>query len=179
MTRLLRTPGVRPGLVLSLLLGPVALLASTLAGADEPKGKKVIEQGSTIGLEYTLKLDDGSVVDSNVGGEALVFEQGKGRILPAIDEALVGLETGSEKQLTLPPEQGYGPVNDELFQTVPAEDVPEDARQEGAMLLARDEQGGERPLRVHEVGEETIVLDLNHPLAGETLHFDLKVVSVE
>lgn len=164
--------GALPALILALLPGAAV-------GAEDQEGKNVIQEGSTIGLEYTLKLEDGQVVDTNVGGEALVIEQGAGRILPAVDAALVGLEVGSEKQLTLPPEEGYGPVQKELFQTVPIEDVPENAREAGTALLARDEQGNERPLRVHEVQDETIVLDLNHPLAGETLHFDLKVVSVE
>jgi FKBP-type peptidyl-prolyl cis-trans isomerase 2 len=169
---------LRAGAVPALVL---ALLPGLAAGAEEEReeGKNVIQQGSTIGIEYTLKLDDGQVVDTNVGGDALVFEQGAGNILPAVDAAVVGMEVGSEKELTIPPEEAYGPVQQELFQTVPLEDVPENARQEGTPLLARDAQGNERPLRVHEVHEETIVLDLNHPLAGETLHFEIKVVSVE
>jgi FKBP-type peptidyl-prolyl cis-trans isomerase SlyD len=169
---------LRAGVVSALIL---ALLPGVVAGAEEERqeGKNVIQEGSTIGIEYTLKLDDGQVVDTNVGGDALVFEQGSGNILPAVDAAVVGMEVGAEKQLTIEPEQAYGPVQQELFQTVPLDEVPESAREVGTPLLARDAQGNERPLRVHEVREETIVLDLNHPLAGETLHFDIKVVSVE
>jgi len=139
----------------------------------------VIQDGSNVGIEYTLKLDDGQVVDTSEGRETFVYEHGAGQILPALEEALVGLAVGSETHVTLAPEQGYGPVEQELFQAVPVDQIPEAARQKGAQLVSRDQDGNERPLSVHEVRDDAIVLDLNHPLAGQTLHFDVKVVSVD
>lgn len=139
----------------------------------------MIQDGSKVTIEYTLKLGDGQVVDTSEGREPLVYQHGAGQILPALEDELAGLSEGSEKELTLTPEQGYGPVNDDLVQTVDVEQIPEPARHEGAQLVSRDAQGNERPLSVREVREDGIVLDLNHPLAGESLHFDVKVVAIE
>ena len=160
----------------------VALVGWTsAAAAQEGEAKKVVKDGAMVGLEYTLKLQDGRVADTSEGGPPLVYQQGAGQILPALEERLAGLSVGDEKQVSLSPEQGYGPVREELYQTVPAEQIPEDARTVGADLVAQDPQGNQRRLRVHEVKEETdeIVLDLNHPLAGETLVFDVKIVSID
>lgn len=160
------------------VVGVLAAAAGVPVAAEEG-GPKVVKDGATVGIEYTLKLDDGSVADTSEGGEPLVYEQGSGQILPALEENLAGLAVGEEKHVTLPPEQGYGPVREELYQAVPIEQVPEDAREVGTPLMARDAQGHERPLRVHEVRDDEIVLDLNHPLAGQTLVFDVKVVSID
>lgn len=139
----------------------------------------MVENGAKVGIEYTLKLGDGSIADSSEGREPLVYEQGSGQILPALEKSLAGLAVGQEKHVTLSPEEGYGPIHEELYQAVPIDQIPEDARQVGTPLMARDAQGHERPLRVHEVRDDEIVLDLNHPLAGKTLVFDVKVVSID
>lgn len=150
------------------------------AGAQAGEGGQVVvEEGSKVGIEYTMKLDDGQVVDTSDGREPLVYQQGAGQLLPSIEAELEGMSVGGEKQLTLTPEQGYGEIHEELYQEVPADRIPEGARHAGAQLISRDEQGHERPLRVHEVRDEVVVLDLNHPLAGQTLHFDVKVVSID
>lgn len=154
--------------------------SSSLAGAEE-EGAKVVEDGARVGIEYTLKLEDGSVADTSEGGEPLVYEQGTGQILPALEEKLAGLSVGDEKKVTLSAEEGYGPVRDDLYQTVESEQIPEDARAVGTPLVAQDAQGNQRRVRVHEVREESdeVVLDLNHPLAGQELFFEVKVVSIE
>ena len=145
----------------------------------EEEEANVVQDGKTISLEYTLKLDDGSVVDSNVGEQPLTYEQGSQQILPALEAQIAGMKVDESKQVKLEPEQGYGEVNPELFQEVETSVIPEEARQKGAQLISEDQAGNRRPLRVHEVKGDKIVLDLNHPLAGETLHFDVKVVAVE
>jgi peptidylprolyl isomerase len=162
-------------LVCGLVLGPPCL-----AAAQEGE-TKVVKDGSTVGLEYTLKLDDGSVADTSEGRAPLVYQQGAGQILPALEQSLAGLSIGDEKQVSLAPEEGYGPVREDLYRTVTTEQIPEDARVVGTSLVAQDEQGNQQRLRVHEVREEEdeIVLDLNHPLAGQTLLFELKVVSID
>lgn len=139
----------------------------------------MIKDGASVSIEYTLKLDDGSVADSNVGQEPLAYEQGKRQILPALEDELVGLAVGDQKNVTLSPEQGYGPVNPEAYQEVPLEVIPEDAREVGTQLVSTDGAGNRRVVRVHEVREEAVVLDLNHPLAGQTLHFDIRVIGIE
>lgn len=152
---------------------------TSLAGAEEES--KVVQDGVRVGIEYTLKLDDGSVADTSEGREPLVYEQGAGQILPALEKELAGLSVGDEKTVELTAEQGYGPVRDELYQTVESDQIPEDARTVGTALMAQDAEGNQRPVRVHEVRAESdeIVLDLNHPLAGQDLLFEVKVVSIE
>lgn len=138
----------------------------------------MIQDGSTVSIEYTLTLDDGRTADSNVGQEPLVYQQGAQQILPAFERELAGKEVDDTCTFVLSPEQGYGPVNPELRQEVEAELIPADARRAGVELVSEDPQGNQRRVRVHEVREETVVLDLNHPLAGENLHFEVKVVGI-
>ncbi len=139
----------------------------------------MIADGSTVTIEYTLMLDDGSTVDSNVGDEPLIYEQGRGDILPALEQALVGLQVDDVRRVTLPPEQGFGAVDPDAFDVVPLDAIPENARVVGAQLLAEDQEGGRRPVRVHEVRTQEIVIDLNHPLAGQTLHFEVRILAVQ
>jgi FKBP-type peptidyl-prolyl cis-trans isomerase SlyD len=159
----------------AFLFGAVTVESASAEEAAEAK----IAAGSQVAIEYSLKTGDGNVVDENVGRDPLRFEQGKGQILPALEEELEGLAVGDEKKVTLSPEKGYGPVNPDAYHTVPAEKIPEEARKVGAMLMAQGANGQQRPMRVHEVKGDEIVMDLNHPLAGKTLHFDIKVVSVD
>lgn len=161
---------------------PLALAAAFLVLALPARSEEetpVVEEGRTVSIEYTLKLDDGSTADTNVGDEPLVFEQGRQQILPALERELAGMALEDTKQVTLAPEQGYGPVNPELYREVETTMVPEQAREAGTQLVAEDQQGNKQLIRVREVRDESIVLDFNHPLAGETLHFDVKVVGIE
>lgn len=139
----------------------------------------VIENGRTVSIEYVLKLDDGSTASTNTGQAPLVYEQGDSQILRALEKALAGLKAGDTKKVLLSPEEGYGPVDSNAFVAVPRELVPEGAREVGALLLGHDSEGNERRVRVHEVHEDRIVIDHNHPLAGENLHFEVKIISVE
>jgi FKBP-type peptidyl-prolyl cis-trans isomerase 2 len=154
------------------------LLPVAPAGAEEVKTASV-EKGRKISIEYTLTLDDGEKADSNVGGEPLVFEQGANQLLPALEEALAGMKVSESRKVTLPPEKGYGAVKQELIHEVDPALIPEDARVVGAMLSAEDSQGNRHPARVHEVREDKILMDMNHPLAGKTLHFDVKILAID
>lgn len=142
-------------------------------------GNAVIEDGSKVTIEYTLSLEDGTVADSNVGKHPMVFEQGSGKLLPGLERALTGLEADAVKKVTLQPEEGYGVVKPDAYRDVTPETVPEDARQPGTILYANADGGHRVPIRVHEVHDDRIVLDFNHPLAGQTLHFEVKVLAVE
>lgn len=155
-----------------------AVVLTPLAARAEEGADAVVADGSHVSIEYTLSLEDGSVAGTNVGKEPLAFEQGKHEILPALEKALAGLHVGDSKQVTLTPEDGYGPVDPTLFQEVDAERIPEGARVAGAELAAQTEDGRQRLVRVHEVKGDKIVVDMNHPLAGKTLHFDVKIVAI-
>lgn len=156
----------------------IAILATIPLRAEEEE-TRVIENGSSVSVEYTLKLDDGTTVDSNVGEDPLTYQQGNNELLPALEDALLGRAIGESKQVRLTAEQGYGAVNPEAFEEVPVDSIPEEARVVGTMLVATTPEGQQQPIRVHEIQEEIAVLDLNHPLAGEALNFDVKILAIE
>jgi len=136
----------------------------------------MIEEGSNVAFEYTLSLDDGSVIESNVGEESMSYIQGQQQILPALEDELTGMQAGDEKKVTLVAEDAYGALQDDAFREVPLENIPADARTVGTTLSS---PGYEGSIRVHELRDETVILDFNHPLAGKSLTFDIRIISVE
>ena len=158
-----------------------ALLFFLSSGVLHAEEKKVITEGSKVSLEYSLVLDSGEAVGGNTGDgqEPLVYTQGNSEILPALEAELDGLAQGDQKQVTLQPDQAYGEVDPEAFREVPLQQIPEDARQQGQLLIMQDQQGNKQRIRVSEIREESAVLDLNHPLAGRALHFDVKILDVQ
>ena len=166
---------VAVGVILTLLL------VGEIAHA-EPKENPLspaIENGFTVRLEYTLTDDAGKVLDSNKGQDPLTYTQGQEEILPALENALTGLRAGDQKQVTLAPKDGYGEVEPRAQTEVPKEVIPPDSLKVGAELVAQNRTGGSRLVRVKEIKEKTVIIDLNHPLAGKTLHFDVKVLGVD
>ncbi len=167
-----RIAGTSPLLVVfvSLLLWVVA---------DSAKAQEGVADGKQVSIEYTLTLPDKTEVESNVGEEPLTYTQGSGQILPALQAAILGLVEGDTKTVTLEPEKAYGTLNPDAFVEVEKALVPEDLQKAGEELVARDPSGNLQRFRVHEIKEELVVLDFNHPLAGKTLTFDVKVVKIE
>lgn len=139
----------------------------------------MIENGSKVTIEYSLYLDNGELVSGTTDGEPLTYEQGRGDILPALESALAGLNENESKEVRLTPDEGFGAVDPNKFQSVAADAVPEEARKSGAQLVATDDQENQQLVRVHEVQDDRIVLDLNHPLAGEPLTFKVRVVEID
>ena len=167
---------------LVLVLAPLCLVASGPHAEDSEKKKKestVVEAGSMVGIEYTLTLEDGTDVDTNVGGEVLRFEQGDGQIMPGLDKELIGMTVGEAKHVTVTPDGGYGQVDPAAFIEVPVSELPEDAREPGTALMTRDEKGNVQRLRVHKIEGDNATLDFNHPLAGKTLIFDVKIREIQ
>jgi FKBP-type peptidyl-prolyl cis-trans isomerase SlyD len=138
-----------------------------------------IEPGATVQLEYTLSDDAGKVLDSNKGQPPLTYTQGERQVIAALQEQLAGMHTGEAKKVVLKPEQAFGPVDPAAETEVPKEQIPADAQVVGAQLMARSASGEGRPVVVKAVRDKTVLIDLNHPLAGKTLVFDVKVVGVE
>ena len=138
----------------------------------------MIENGKQVAIEYSVFMDDHNQIDTNVGKDPLIFLYGDHQILPALEESLQGLEVGDTKHVTLGPEDAYGTVNPNAFKEVDAKLIPEDLRFEGALLVVADEQFGEMLIRVDSLAEDKVVLDFNHPLAGKTLTFDVKVLDI-
>jgi FKBP-type peptidyl-prolyl cis-trans isomerase 2 len=138
----------------------------------------MIEDDSRISIEYTLTVD-GATVDSNVGGEPLSFRLGNHEVLQGLEDSLIGLAVGDQTTVTLDEEEGYGPVDQDLFDTVPTEEIPEEARHVGAELTTETEDGQTVFFTVREVRGDEIAIDMNHPLAGKTLQFEVKILAIE
>lgn len=139
----------------------------------------MIKHGQKVSLEYTVFLEDGTQVDTNIGDDPLVFVLGSNQVFPALEQALLGLKVGDTKQITLKPEEAYGPIVKEAFREVGLETVPEQFRHEGAVLGIQDPAGGVYPIRVHQIKDKRVILDFNHPLAGRSLRFDVKVIAAD
>lgn len=137
-----------------------------------------IADGNQVTLEYTLRLTDDSIVESNVGGSGFEYTHGSHQVIPGLEKGLLGLEVGAQKRIQVEPEDGYGLVQEAAFHEVEKQMVPEGAWAVGTELTARGPDGREMPVRVHEVRDATIVIDANHPLAGKTLVFDVRVLAV-
>ena len=137
-----------------------------------------ISNGCRVSLEYTLTLEDGTIVDSNVDGEPLTYTHGEGQIIPGLERALDGLASGAEESVDVVAEDGYGPTQPEAIQEVPLDRIPEGARQVGAGLQGETAEGAVVQARVTEVKDDTVVVDFNHPLAGKTLHFSVEILEV-
>ncbi|UCG71388.1 MAG: FKBP-type peptidyl-prolyl cis-trans isomerase [Chromatiales bacterium] len=136
---------------------------------------EMIAEGKQVSFTYTL-TSEGDVVESNSGQEPMVYIQGGGQILPALEAELEGMSAGQEKSVSLTAANAYGEVRQDAFQEIPLDQLPEGARVQGAMLQA---QGFPGPIRVSEIKEEVAVLDFNHPLAGKDITFDILIVGVE
>lgn len=161
------------------LLVASAMTTSAQADSQEGGSPMTVSEGKSISMEYTLTLENKEVLDSNVGGEPLTFTQGSHQIIPGLETALDGMKAGERKQVTVAPEEGYGKVDPQAIQEVPIDQIPPDARKVGVQLQGKDGQGRVVHPTVTEVKEQVVVLDFNHPLAGKTLYFDVKILDVK
>lgn len=129
-------------------------------------------------IHYTLKDDSGEVLDSSAGGEPLAFIQGHGNLVPGLEKALEGKQDGYTAAVTLSPAEGYGARDEALVQRVPKRSLQGAGEiRKGMQFQARTEDGM-RLFTVTGVAGDMVTLDGNHPLADQTLHFDIEVVSV-
>ena len=135
--------------------------------------------GDTVHFHYTGTLSDGSVFDSSQGREPLSFTLGSGQIIPGLDAALDGMTVGEAKTVTIPPDQAYGPRDPQARQAVPRDQIPADIPLEpGTMLQMQTPDGQAIPVTVAEADDQQVVLDANHPLAGQELTFAVEIVSI-
>jgi len=138
-----------------------------------------VKNGDTIKIHYRGTLDDGTVFDSSEGREPLQFEVGSGMVIPGFDNGVLGMTIGQKKTINIPVEEAYGPVQDEMFMEFPIDRFPADMKPEVGMSLNMSNGSGQAiPVVIAEVLDEVVVLDANHPLAGEDLTFDLELVEI-
>ncbi len=135
--------------------------------------------GDTVTVHFTGKLEDGTVFDTSREGEPLQFEVGADEVIDGFDSAVEGMQVGENREAELPPEEAYGERDDELVFPVPRSQLPEGFDpEEGDEVAVEAEDGREIPGRVAEVDDDSVTLDLNHPLAGRVLRFEIELVDV-
>ncbi|MEK7432609.1 MAG: peptidylprolyl isomerase [Cyanobacteriota bacterium] len=139
-----------------------------------------VGKNKAVGIDYTLYLDDGSIADTTQDSEPLYFLFGYDNIIPGLEKALEGLSVGDKKTVEVEPEDAYGDINPDGFQEIPKTVFPEDAEIELGMPFAlMDEDNNYIPATIYEIEENHVLVDLNHPLAGEKLRFEVEVVDIK
>ena len=164
------------------LIAALAVLGSALPAvlqSSEKAKNEVVKDGSVVSLQYSLSGEDGKLIESNKGKDPLKYTHGTQQIVPGLEKELAGMKVGGEKRVKVKPEDGYGPINSKAFQELPKEQIPPNGLKVGAILAAKGPQGQTIPVRIHEIKEKTVVVDLNHPMAGKTLLFDVKILDIQ
>jgi len=159
-------------LSISITILSLLVMATSAVAQDSDTA---VEEGKQVTFTYDLKTG-GEIIESNGVDNPVVYTQGGGMILPALESEMVGMTAGDKKTVAIDAADAYGDIKPEAVQEIPIDQIPEDARVEGATLQA---QGYPGPILVTEVKEDVVLLDFNHPLAGKDLVFDVTIIAVE
>ncbi|MFC1746779.1 peptidylprolyl isomerase [Candidatus Neomarinimicrobiota bacterium] len=135
--------------------------------------------GDRVKVHYRGELADGTEFDSSGGKEPIEFTLGENTVIEGFEKALLGMEVGQKRKITLSADEAYGEVKDELIIDVSKSQLPPDMEPKvGMMLQASSAEGGKSNVTIVALKEETVTIDGNHPLAGQTLHFDLELIEI-
>jgi peptidylprolyl isomerase len=139
-----------------------------------------VENGMHVKVHYTGSLADGEVFDSSRGRDPLAVTMGQGQLISGFENALLGMSLNEHKTITIPPEEAYGFRDEDAVKSFSRSQVPDDMDdlQVGQTVALRSSQGRQIPGTIVKADDENITVDLNHPLAGETLTFELEVVQI-
>lgn len=137
-----------------------------------------INENCVVKIDYTLKNNEGQVIDSSNGQEPLVYLHGTGQLIPGLEKHLTGLKKGDSKQVVIPPDEGYGERVEDKVTSVPRAKLAQIPDLKKGLQLQAQTDAGMEILTVKEVKDDSVILDGNHPLAGMTLNFDVEVKEV-
>lgn len=137
-----------------------------------------ITRDTVVAFHFTLTNDRGEQIDSSRGQLPFLYLHGHDNVIEGLEKALEGRSKGDQFDVVIPPEQAYGPVDLDLIQTVPRTMLPTDVALDVGMELQADTDGGQMPVRIIALEGDTITVDGNHRLAGQTLHFSIEVRNV-
>ena len=142
--------------------------------------EEMVMNGRVVAFHYTLTNDAGEVIDSSSGGEPMPYLHGSGNIVPGLERQLEGLKTGTRLKVDVAPEEGYGLREEGEAVNVPRAHFGDYADQvgPGMQVFGETEDGQQMPLWVVAADENTVTVERNHPLAGETLHFEIEIVAI-
>jgi peptidylprolyl isomerase len=140
----------------------------------------IVKRGDKIKIKYTGVLEDGTVFDSSeLKGCPLEFEVGTGQLLKKLEEEVIGMNIGEEKEIIVSPEDAYGQHKTEFLKEISKDYFPEDQEIEPGMYFMMVMQDGRQtPVKIYNISEDVVTIDLNHPLAGKTLIFKIKVLEI-
>jgi peptidylprolyl isomerase len=138
-----------------------------------------LKNGDTVKVHYTGTLEDGRVFDTSKNREPLEFKVGEGQIISGFENGVIGMGLGETRDIEVPPEDAYGSRREELVMEVPAGEFPEHITPEvGMQLQIKQQDGTPFGVVVTDVGDAAVTLDANHPLAGQTLFFEVELVEI-
>ena len=138
-----------------------------------------VKKGDTVKVHYHGKLTSGETFDSSEGKEPLEFKVGEGSVIKGFDEGVMGMKIGDKKTIQVPIEDAYGPKNEEMLIEFPKDRFPSDMNPEVGMPLTMSNGSGQNfRVTIIEVKDDSVILDANHPLAGEDLIFDIELVEI-
>ena len=140
---------------------------------------QLVKKGDTVKVHYHGKLTNGETFDSSEGKEPLEFKVGEGSVIKGFDDGVMGMQIGDKKTIQVPVEDAYGPKNEEMLIEFPKDRFPSDMNPEVGMPLTMSNGSGQNfRVTIIEVKDDSVILDANHPLAGEDLIFDIELVSI-
>lgn len=135
--------------------------------------------GDTVKIHYTGTLDNGKVFDSSEGKEPLEFKLGEKKVILGFENAVIDMEEGQEKDVKIPPDQAYGQPNENAIKSFPRESFPDNNKvKKGSMIGLTSPEGKKIFARILKVNDKEVKIDFNHPLAGKTLNFKIKLVKI-
>jgi peptidylprolyl isomerase len=138
----------------------------------------MIDNGKNVKVHYKGTLEDGTIFDSSEGREPIEFAIGGGTVIPGFEEAIKEMAVEESKTITIPSAEAYGEYQDNMVGEFPRDQLPGEFTPEVGMVLEMQTPDGDMPVRITELGDETLMLDANHPLAGQDLTFELTLVAV-
>lgn len=139
----------------------------------------MIALGKVVEISYQLKNQAGEMIDQSTPGDPLLYLHGRGQIISGLENALVGLKVGDQKHIEVTPENGYGPVLEDLKVSVQRSQFPKEMKiEKGARVQSSSPDGHSLVFTVTDIQGDTIFLDGNHPMAGQTLFFDIEVLKI-
>ncbi len=150
------------------------LCVSCAAGADKVP---IVAYGSTVTLRYVLTVDR-KVVNKTGAGETLTYVQGMRQIIPGLEEKLLNMKLGEKKHLTITPDKAYGMLDSEAFLNIPRKSIQRSSKLKVGSTLTAQYEGKPMQGTVMEMDKENVSLNLNHPLAGKTLEYDIEIVKI-